>query len=181
MELEKKYRTIVADPPWEYPEGFAFGPGHGRLFKKPLPYPSMTIYEIKELPVSEIAEKNARLFLWTTNKWLPNAFDVISAWGFRYRQILVWHKPDANFPSHIAPNSAEFLLVAIKGKPSCLGKLSSSVFSITRRGEHSTKPECFLDFVEQVSPGPYLELFARRNRLGWDTWGNQALNHTEAL
>jgi N6-adenosine-specific RNA methylase IME4 len=183
-----RYRTIVADPPWAYPEGFALGHGHGDLEVRPLAYPSLTVEEIAELPVADLAERDCRLFLWTTNRYLPDAFGVVNAWGFRYRQILVWHKTDANLPSHIAPNSAEFILVGTQGKPARLGTLPSAVIPRVRHGAgggglfapikaHSQKPECWLDHFEQVSPGPYLELFARRQRLGWDTWGDEAIEH----
>ena len=170
-----KYRTIVADPPWEYPEGFALGPGHGELEVRPLPYPAMSYTEVKTLPIESFADTDCRLFLWTTNRWLGDAFVLLEGWSFDYRQTLVWHKLGVNLPGSVAPNSAEFLLVATKGKPQRLGYMPSAVTAVARRGRHSTKPECFLDYIEQVSPGPYLELFARRNRLGWDTWGNEAL------
>lgn len=173
------YRTIVADPPWDYPEGFALGPGHGTLEVRPLPYAPMTLEAIAELPVRDLADKKCRLFLWTTNRYLRDAFDIIEAWGFRYRQTLVWHKTDANLPSSIAPNSAEFLLVAQRGFPGRLGTLPSAVIATTRSGGHSRKPEVWLDHIEAVSPPPRLELFARRQRLGWDTWGNEALQHVE--
>lgn len=172
-----KYRTIVADPPWEYPEGFALGPGHGVLEVRPLPYPSMTLDEICELPVHEWADNDCRLFLWTTNRWIDDAFDVMRSWRFKYRQTLVWHKPDANLPAHVAPNSAEFVLVGVRGAPRRLTTMPSSVVPINRSGGHSVKPEAWLDHFEAVSEGPYLELFARRQRLGWDTWGNEALEH----
>ena len=104
--MDMKYRTIVADPPWEYPEGFALGPGHGVLEVRPLPYPSMTVEDICDLRVHELAADDCRLFLWTTNRYLNDAFEVMRAWRFKYRQTLVWHKLDANLPAHIAPNSA---------------------------------------------------------------------------
>jgi N6-adenosine-specific RNA methylase IME4 len=137
----------------------------------------MSVLAIADLPVKRMAADDARLFLWTTNRYLPDAFLVVASWGFRYRQTLVWEKTDANLPSHIAPNSAEFILVGAKGAPERLSTLPSAVFSTARGKRHSAKPEAFLDLVEQVSPGPYLELFARRQRLGWDTWGNEALEH----
>jgi N6-adenosine-specific RNA methylase IME4 len=174
-----RYATIVADPPWEYPEGFALGPGHGTLEVRPLPYPSMTLDDICELPVHDWAEKDSRVFLWTTNRWLDDAFDVMRAWRFKYRQILVWHKLDANLPASVAPNSAEFVLVGTRGNPGRLSTLPSSVIATTRSGGHSAKPEAWLDYFEAVSAGPYLELFARRNRIGWDTWGNESLVHAE--
>jgi N6-adenosine-specific RNA methylase IME4 len=174
-----RYATIVADPPWDYPEGFALGPGHGVLEIRPLPYPSMTLDEIAELRVDDFGAPDCRLFMWTTNRYLPDSFDVLKAWGFKYRQTLVWHKLGVNLPASVAPNAAEFLLVATRGKPETLAKLPTCVFPIARKGGHSAKPEAFLDLVESVSPGPYLEMFARRNRLGWDTWGNESLAHVE--
>jgi N6-adenosine-specific RNA methylase IME4 len=172
-----RYRTIVADPPWEYPEGFALGTGHGTLVVRPLPYQSMPLDDICGLPVHAWADTHCRLFLWATNRWLDDAFDVVRAWRFKYRQTLVWHKPDANLPGHVAPNSAEFVLVAVRGAPPRLSVIPSAVIGITRTGGHSTKPEAWLDYFEAVSEGPYLEMFARRQRLGWDTWGDEALDH----
>jgi len=182
-----KYRTIVADPPWEYDGGFATLPGGlmkrgGKPFVKPLPYPSMALAEIRALPIQPMAEAGCWLFLWTTNRYLPKSFDILAAWGFEYRQTLVWHKTGnpSPFGGAVAPNHAEFLLVARQGNARLNGRLASSVIAVNKpQNHHSAKPECFLDYIEQVSPGPYLELFARRNRLGWDTWGNEALEHVE--
>lgn len=171
--LNPPYSTIVADPPWDYSDGcVALGPGHGVLrANQPLPYSGMQVEEIAALLVGDLAAKDCRLFLWTTNRYLRAAFDVLDGWGFTYRQTLVWHKPDVNLQGSVAPNSAEFILVAVKGSPDRLGTLPSSVFGIARKGGHSAKPDAFGDFVEQVSPGPYVELFCRRPRLGWDHWG----------
>lgn len=181
-----EYRTIVADPPWEYPEGFALGTGHlergdrGGVEVRPLPYPSLPVRDICALPITRLAARDCRLFLWTTNRYLRSGFTVMRCWGFSYRQTLVWHKTTMNLPAHVAPNSAEFVLVGVRGKPARLVTLPSAVIATTRGGtepQHSVKPECWLDHFERVSPGPYLELFARRQRLGWDTWGNEAHNH----
>lgn len=185
------YRTIVADPPWEqgdYPTHLGGDrlAGRGGVARPALPYPSMTIAEICALPVGDLADRDCRLFLWTTNRYLPDSFAVCEAWGFRYRQMLVWHKNvnGSPFVASVAPNHAEYLLVAIKGKPARTGAFPSSVLGVPsgcggggRR--HSAKPEMFLDHIEAVSPGPYVELFARRQRFGWDTWGNQALEHVD--
>lgn len=175
-----RYRTIVADPPWEYPEGFALGPGHGTLEVRPLPYPSMTLEDICAMRVWEMAEKDCRLFMWTTNRYLHDAFEVMQAWRFKYRQTLVWHKLDANLPASVAPNSAEFVLVGTRGAPERLSTLPSAVIATTRSGGHSAKPEAWMDYFEQVSPAPRIELFSRRARLGWDVWGNQSLAGGEA-
>jgi N6-adenosine-specific RNA methylase IME4 len=177
-----RYRTIVADPPWPYPEGFATqsrSPGQwsGPVEKKPLPYAPLSFEGICDLPVASLADTDCRLFLWTTNRWIEDAFDVLRAWRFKYRQTTVWHKRDGNMGGSIAASSAEFLLVATRGAPDRLSKWPSSVISTAAPKEHSRKPEVFLDSIEASSPGPYLELFARRQRLGWDTWGNEALEH----
>ena len=179
-----KYQTIVADPPWEYPEGFPTrsrtpGKWTGPIRYYALPYPSMTVEDICELPIRDLSELDCRLFLWTTNRFLEDAFTVMRSWGFKYRQTLTWKKLDS-LGGSVAPNS-EFLLVGARGAPGRLSRLPNAVIEHSQTKEHSRKPELFLDLVEQVSPGPYLEMFARRNRMGWDTWGNEALNHVPQL
>lgn len=173
-ELDPPYATIVADPPWAYAEGFVNGPARGAGWSNriPLPYSAMSVDDIAAMPVADlIGADGAFLFLWTTNRYLPDAFRVVETWGFDYRQTMVWHKGDASpFPAAVAPNTAEFLLVARTGNVKRLGTTPSSVVA-ANRGHHSAKPAAFLDIVEQVAPGPYVELFARQPRLGWDSWG----------
>lgn len=189
-----KYRTIVVDPPWDY-EGFATAPTsihgtRGPVKVAALPYESMTAAEIGGLPVRGLADRDCRLFLWTTNRYLPEAFDVITAWGFNYKQTLVWRKTGnpSPFGGSVAPNHAEYLVVAAIGAPPVNERLKSSVIDAPapapgkRPGSarsHSAKPECFLDYIEQVSEPPYLEMFARRARFGWDYYGDQSLGTAE--
>lgn len=172
--LSPPYSTIVADPPWAYDEGFVNGParGEGWSNRHRLPYTAMPLEEIAALPVANLADPaGAFLFLWTTNRYLPESFRVVEAWGFRYRQCLVWHKGDASpFPAAVAPNSAEFLLVGRRGGARRSGTARASVVR-SMRGEHSAKPPALYDLIERVAPGPYVELFARAPRLGWDAWG----------
>ncbi len=181
-----RYRTIVADPPWRYKTSV---PGF-RNFKRDAhlmvargiagpadvprsvtPYPTMSNAEIAALPVADLVEKDAHLYLWTTNTHLPDAFGIVEAWGFRYSTTLVWAKPPRGRPGFPAyPIFTEFVLFCRRGS------LKSTLYADRnwwewKRGEHSAKPEAFQDLVEQVSPGPYLELFARRRRLNWDAWG----------
>lgn len=117
-----KYRTIVADPPWEYPEGFAKGSSNGFVHTD-LPYPSMTLRQIVELRVDilkvrHIAEDDARLFIWTTNRYLEDTFPIIRSWGFKYAQTLVWAKTNASpIGGSVAPIDAEYLLVCTRGAP----------------------------------------------------------------
>lgn len=181
-----RYQTIVADPPWEYPEGFAsqsvtWGKWKGPVRRKGdgvvLPYSAMTVWQICALPVAEMADQSSRLFLWATNKYLPDAFMVMRAWGFKYRQTLTWDKR-GSFNGSIAPNS-EFLLVGTCGSPPIVRRMPSAVVVASATKHHSQKPDVFLDWIEQVSPGPYVELFSRRHRLGWDVWGNESANTAE--
>ena len=177
-----KYRTIVADPPWAYPGGVSAGGTPGKPVKAyELPYDSMTLDEIKALPVSDLAMPDAWLALWTTNRYLGDAFDVLRSWGFVYRQCLVWHKLGASpFGGTWASNGAEFLLAAARGNPTVKARWPEpSVITTNRMGTHSRKPDVWGDLIEHCCEGPYLEMFARRNRLGWDTWGNEALSHVE--
>lgn len=190
-ELCARYATIVADPPWDIGSGPShaggrFSLGRGNHVKKPLPYPSMSVAKIGGLPVADLADRDCRCFLWTINRYLPAAFEILAAWGFEYRQTLVWFKSASAspFPGHIAPNHAEYILVGVVGSPARLSVMPSSVFAIPARSggggrRHSRKPEVFLDWIEASSPEPRLELFARRQRFGWDTWGNEALGHVE--
>lgn len=188
------YSTIVADPPWDVMAGPAGAPylldadGVQRWDKvsrpsRPLAYPSMTVDEIKALQVP--AANDAHLYLWTTNGYLRQAFDVIEAWGFTYSTTLVWAKNLMGGGLGGAYGiSTEFCLFARRGSLKAHGRVGGTWFNWPRpydgRGKpmHSAKPAAFIDMVEQVSPGPYLEMFARDNRLGWDAWGNECLSIT---
>jgi N6-adenosine-specific RNA methylase IME4 len=173
-----RYRTIVADPPWEigdFPRNL-----HAQgLGTKQCPYPTMAIGEVEALPVRNLAASDAHLYLWTTNQFLEPAYAIARAWGFRPVKVLVWCKaPKGRGLGGTFASATEYILFARRGQLRSLGRVDRNWWQWPRR-DHSAKPEAFLDIVEQVSPGPYLELFARRNRLGWDTWGNEALNHVE--
>lgn len=182
LDAKRAYRTIVVDPPWHYektPKGRpGWRKGDNTILEPNLPYPSMTVDEIKALPIPDLAAPDAWLWLWTTNRYLPKAFSVLGAWGFTYKQTLLWTKTGgSHLPAAIAPNHAEFLLYATQGGLTRTATLPSNVIVAPRQNQHSRKPEMFLDLIESVSPSPYLELFARRNRIGWDTWGNESLEH----
>lgn len=173
--LNPPYRTIVADPPWHYDSRPVGGGAPGTFgATKPFPYSTMTIEEIRALPVGDLADVDAVLWLWTTNRWLRDAFTVVDAWGFTYKQTLVWGKNNPMPVGSVAPSAAEFLLAAKRGKPEMRKAWPSSVIITPRPRErlHSMKPQPFRDFIEMSSPGPYVELFARSPRLGWDSWGD---------
>lgn len=177
-----KYRTIVADPPWEVrrlesPGAKGFGTQEGVLRSVPLSYPTLSVDALRALPVDECAEADAHLYLWTINAYIEAAYDLARAWRFEPRTLLTWAKSPMGIGlGGTFVNTTEFVLFCRRGNLPARRRVDSTWWQ-WKRGRHSAKPEAFLDLVEQVSPGPYLELFARRNRLGWHTWGNECLEH----
>jgi N6-adenosine-specific RNA methylase IME4 len=178
--MPERFRTIVADPPWDYSEGWPVGRApdgvahDGR--RTALGYSSMTVDEIATLPVASLAARDAHLYLWTTNRYLPDAFRVMSAWGFRYAQTLPWCKtPMGIGPGGTWAQNVEYVIFGRRGSLKSLRRFDSCWFGWKRTARHSVKPDAMLDMVEQASPGPYVELFARRARFGWDYWGDESL------
>lgn len=180
---DMKYATIVADPPWPYVgrmRGTLYGDARPSVMTSaPLPYSVMPVGDIKKLPVSQWADANAHVYLWATQRYLRDAFDVLRAWGFDLGAVLVWSKPPKGVVGTYVCSS-EFVLFGRRGSLPHKKRHIGTVFEWSR-GKHSEKPEAFLDLVESVSPGPYLELFARRARFGWDYWGNESLETVELL
>lgn len=191
--MPSRYRTIVADPPWDHPdsgartqsaEGFWKAERHVGT-RSVVPYERMSVETISALPVQDLAEDDAHLYLWTTNGFLRDAYEVVEAWGFKPSTLLTWCKT----PMGLGFGGAyclttEFVIYARRGKLEPLRRWDSTWFQFKRQYEdghpsHSAKPDGFLDVVEQVSPGPYVELFARRARFGWDYWGDQSLGTAE--
>ena len=139
----------------------------------------MSMDEICALPVGDFASERAHLYLWTTNILVESAYDVARAWGFKPSVLLTWCKKPLGMGLGDAFGiTTEHVLFAHRGGLRPLRR-EPTTWWLWKRGAHSRKPDAFLDVVESVSPGPYLELFARRNRLGWDTWGNESLVHAE--
>jgi len=164
-----KFRVIYADPPWSYgntmPDYMGVQDDH---------YPTMKLREIAELPVRDMAADDAVLFLWVTSPILEESFDVVGAWGFRYKASFVWDKV-RHVMGHYNSVRHELLLVCTRG--SCLpdvARLFDSVQSI-ERGKHSQKPEEFREIIDTIYPyGRRIELFARRPAEGWEVWGNES-------
>lgn len=179
----QKFSTILADPPWQFQNRTGkVAPEHKRLNR----YGTMTLTEIMELPVSQIAAEPAHLYLWVPNALLPEGLAVLAAWGFTYKSNLVWHKirkdggPDGRGVGFYFRNVTELVLFGVRGKNArTLEPGRSQVnFLATRKREHSRKPDEFYDIVESCSPGPRLEMFARGAREGWVAWGNEAQEYT---
>lgn len=141
----------------------------------------MDLGQIAEIGVSEMAAADAHLWLWVPTRYLEAAFTIVRDWGFPLPPTtLVWSKAPRGFnPGGDFASVAEFLIYAKRGKARAKRKVEQQVFTWPRQGDHSTKPDQFYDLVESVSHGPYLELFQRRGRLGWDAAGNEALSTVE--
>lgn len=125
------------------------------------------------LDVDALAEPDAHLWVWGVNRTLGDAYKVVEAWGFTPMSVLTWCKPGPGMGYYLR-NNTEHCIFATRGKPMVPDtKLLSSWYQWPRL-KHSEKPAQFFDLVEQISPGPRLEMFARQSRLGWDSWGNEA-------
>jgi N6-adenosine-specific RNA methylase IME4 len=173
MEL---FSTVIADPPWS----LNGGPGWGGGKSRPLPYPVMDVDAICALGVRHWCAPDSHLYLWVPNAYVEAAYRVARAWGFKPSTLLVWCKPitGGGLGGTYRLNT-EFVLFARRGSLKAKEQIGQSAFHWPRQRRHSQKPEAFTDLVERVSPGPYLELFARRARFGWSYAGNQSLGDVE--
>jgi len=176
--IDGGFPTILADPPWRFANRTGkVAPEHRRLDR----YSTMELEEIKKLPVSEHAAKNAHLYLWVPNAMLPDGIAVMEAWGFRYISHIVWAKrrkdggPDGRGVGFYFRNVTEILLFGVKGSMRTLPPARSQVNMIeSRKREHSRKPDEQYPLIEACSPGPWLEMFARHAQPGWVAWGDES-------
>lgn len=175
----KKFKTILADPPWQFQNRTGkMAPEHKRLNR----YSTMTLADIKRLPVNEIADDQSHLYLWVPNALLPEGLEVMEAWGFGYKTNLIWEKvrkdghPDGRGVGFYFRNVTEILLFGIKGKNNRTLQPGRTQVNLLRtmKKEHSRKPEEFINLIERCSNAPFIELFARGQRENWVLWGNQA-------
>jgi N6-adenosine-specific RNA methylase IME4 len=164
IDAGQAFGTIYADPPWQYGN-------QGTRAATDNHYPTMTVEEIAALPVKDLAAKEAHLHLWTTNAFLQDSFGILKAWGFEYKSVLVWVKPQMGLGNYWRV-SHEFLLLGVRGNCPFLNQEQVSWIHKDRQ-EHSRKPEEVRKRIQLVSPGPRLELFGRRPINGWTVWGNE--------
>lgn len=178
------FATLLADPPWQFQNRTGkMAPEHKRLLR----YPTMEFEEILELPVRSIAAARSHLYLWVPNALLSEGLEVMRRWGFTYKTNLVWYKtrkdggPDGRGVGFYFRNVTELILFGVRGSMRTLhaGRRQVNLLS-TRKREHSRKPDEIYDIIEACSPGPYLELFARFPRDGWDQWGNEDVEENSA-
>lgn len=180
----RQFKTILADPPWRFLNRTGkIAPEHRRLAR----YGTMTVDEIAALPVAEICDTTAHLYLWVPNALLPEGLQVMRAWGFNYKSNIVWHKlrndggSDGRGVGFYFRNVSELILFGTRGKNArtlAPGRRQVNYIG-TRKREHSRKPDEQYGIIESCSPGPFLEMFARGVRPKWATWGDQADNAYE--
>lgn len=184
-----KFKTILSDPPWPYKGGGPVGNGgrgsQGGKAKEVIQvnalnhYKLMSMDDLKSLPVEQVADDDAHLYLWTTNSFVEEAHQLARAWGFKPKTILTWGKVKKDQPSvpsmktgYYFRSATEHILFAVRGSLKLKGPCRPTLF-LHPRDQHSVKPDYFYELIEEQSPGPYFEMFARRTRPGWDAWGNE--------
>jgi N6-adenosine-specific RNA methylase IME4 len=161
-----KYRTIVIDPPWpikkierdELPQGA-------------IDYPVMPLEKIRdmELPLDD----GAHVYLWTTQRFLPDALEILESWGLKYIFTMTWHKPGGFQPFGLPQYNSEFVLFGRKGALKFEDTKDFFTCFAAPRREHSRKPDAFYELVRRVSPAPRLDMFSREPREGFEQWGKE--------
>jgi N6-adenosine-specific RNA methylase IME4 len=165
------YDVIVIDPPWEYSRtGSSYDPDGNRAM---VPYPEMSMDELKKLklPIKE----NCVLWLWTTNAFMKEAYELLKVWGFQDKTILTWNKEFLGAGWWLR-NITEHCILAIKGEPRKSGVFKNEKWTTLiseKRTEHSAKPEIFYKMVDEICAGRKLDYFARKKREGWDVFGDE--------
>jgi N6-adenosine-specific RNA methylase IME4 len=184
-QVVRPYRCILIDPPWAQTMSGAYKKSrHSR--PKALPYGSMALDDIKALPVGAWASDDCHLWLWTTNEFLRAGFDCMDAWGFQYLAPVHWIKPSGQGNYFI--HRTQTLLFGYKRR--CIFPAARYRPNIITTGDpiaHSAKPDQTYRYIEDISPGPRLEVFARPwtplfpKREGWDVWGNEVDSDVDFL
>lgn len=162
-DLTGPFGTIVADPPWRFASAATKADARKH-------YSTMSLGDICRLPVKGLADESSHLWLWAVNGLLEDAFVVVRAWGFAPVTVLTWCKPQPGV-GHYLRNNTEHAIFATRGRPVVPEDKPMASWYVWDRGPHSAKPAAFYDLVEQVSPGPRVELFCRAPRFGWESWG----------
>jgi N6-adenosine-specific RNA methylase IME4 len=174
-----RFRTVLADPPWRFQNRTGkMAPEHKRLSR----YGTMDLKEIMELPVAQVVQDRAHLYLWVPNALILEGLEVMRRWGFTYKTNIIWYKtrkdggPDGRGVGFYFRNVTEILLFGIRGKNNRTlkpGRTQTNIL-VSRKREHSRKPDQQYTLIERCSPGPYLEMFARHHRPDWVTFGDEA-------
>lgn len=184
-----RFRTIVIDPPWPYGTRSPFGrtektDGTRARGVGQTRYSFIPMDELRLMPVRQRVSDNAHCYLWTTNGFMDEAYDLMRAWGFEPKTIVTWGKVKADgTPSmktgHYFRGASEHILFGVRGKRPVPKSKGYPTLRLSPRLPHSVKPQWFYEMVDALSPGPTLELFARRQWKDWTCWGAQVTDSHE--
>jgi len=177
--LETKYKTILVDPPWRMSLTGKRKRAKGTPAKS-LPYQTMSINEIEQLPVNLLAADDCHLWLWTTNQFLRCGFDIMRSWGFKYLAPVHWIKP-SGIGNWFVHHTQTVLFGYNKRCVFANKRYLPNIIQTSDPKAHSAKPEETYRYIEQISAAPRLELFARCEREGWDVWGNEVVSKKELV
>lgn len=177
---DKKYNIIYADPPWKYKESWGNGSNEHT-------YPTMSNKDIKNMPVADITEDKAHLYLWVTNPFIKEGLEVCEAWGFEYKTLLTWIKtykdgtPEMGMGYYFR-GCTEHIIFGVKRKMKCINKTTKNMFMEVNPRLHSQKPSSTRDLIVNSSGDlPRIELFARETADGWDSWGNEITTNSREV
>ncbi len=177
MISDKKYKLIYADPPWSYDNKKT---GESMVSGADSKYDTLPLEELKALPIPGISEKDSVLFMWAVVPLLPEAFDLMKAWGFRYKTAIFWRKIMSLGMGYWFRGQVELCLLGIKGEiPAFRCQKANFIQSKVRK--HSRKPDEMYGLIESLNINPKIELFARERREGWDVFGNQLPGDMQTL
>jgi N6-adenosine-specific RNA methylase IME4 len=164
MSQQRKFGTALIDPPWDINQRGNYGAIHH--------YDLMSLDRIKAMPVAGLMEENSHIWLWIPTNLMEKGFEVVRAWGFEPKSVMVWIKPRMGLGQYLR-SATEMVILGARGKAPILCNNQPNWLFAPFQG-HSHKPEEQYAIIERCSPGPYLELFARRRQLGWTIWGFEA-------
>lgn len=170
-DLIGTFAAIMIDPPWDWGDE-----GDVNQFGRAKPrYATMPYEDILALPLAKLAAPNAHLYMWITNRSLPKGFALVEAWGFRYVTCITWVKPHFGLGNYYR-GQTEHLLFGVRGSLPLARHDVGTVFHADRGPDgHSSKPDAAYEMIERCSPGPYLDMFSRRQRPEWVTWGENGI------
>ena len=178
MELpNKKYKLILADPPWSY-DNLHTGRNmnHGVIDK----YLTLSVEELKQFPISNISQDDSYLFMWVTSPLLPEGIEVFKSWGYTYKAAIYWDKDTKGGLGYWLRGCVEICLLGKKGNVPPLRLQYPNIIK-QKITKHSQKPNKLYEMIESLNINPKIELFSRNNREGWDSWGNQVPPHCQKL
>ena len=187
MNTEKKYQVIYADPPWHYNNSIDNALKTSSAINVDKNYPTMSSKDIAALPIKDLVDKDAACFMWTTDTHMPQAVEIMKAWGFTYKTIaFVWEKQTCNGkPVHmLAPWTLKGYEICLFGTKGAMTKhkKDNTIRQMVKaeRRKHSQKPQEVADRIVRMFPDcTRIELFARDAKPGWDAWGNEIQNTIE--